>query len=203
MWFRKGLEFDRTSGNSIGLKVDLNNLAGLLRELPGRLVEARQYAEEALEIAKTLDPAAAEIWRSYKTLSDIASREASACGDPTQKAELDAKAREYHRLARHAKRDFPGTRHELRKHVDKIYGTILALNNPAHRDAFEEALSDLERRGWTSLVSVIRRTCAGERDADVLCADLDLDDSMIVEAILDGLADPSTLSELLPPEGSA
>ena len=35
----------------------------------------------------------------------------------------------------------------------------------------------------------------------MLCESLDLEDSMIVEAILQGLDDPSTLADLLPDEG--
>lgn len=42
----------------------------------------------------------------------------------------------------------------------------------------------MERRGWTRLVAAIRRILAGERDPDALCAELDPEDSMIVEAIL-------------------
>jgi hypothetical protein len=49
-------------------------------------------------------------------------------------------------------------------------------------------------------VAAIRRVLAGERDVDALCADLDRRDSMIVEAILQGLADPSALADLLPRE---
>ena len=53
-----------------------------------------------------------------------------------------------------------------------------------------------------NLVAAIRQVLAGERDADALCANLDLDDSMIIETILAGLADPSTLSDLLPSKPS-
>jgi len=61
----------------------------------------------------------------------------------------------------------------------------------------------MEQRGWTNLVAAIRRILAGERDADTLCESLDSEDSMIVDAILQGLADPSTLNDLLPDQDSA
>ena len=50
------------------------------------------------------------------------------------------------------------------------------------------------------MVTAIGRILAGEKDADALCANLDSEDSMVIEAILAGLADPSTLSDLLPHE---
>ena len=55
----------------------------------------------------------------------------------------------------------------------------------------------MERRGWTRLVAAIRRILAGERDPDALCAELDPEDSMIVEAILQGLTDPATIQDLI------
>jgi len=80
---------------------------------------------------------------------------------------------------------------------------------PAHRATvaldgrhrLEQALPQFEQHGWTKLVAAIRRILAGERKADALCADLDSQDSMIIETILQGLADPSSLADLMPREG--
>ena len=44
----------------------------------------------------------------------------------------------------------------------------------------------------------IRAILAGERSQDTFCADLDLEDTMIVEIILQAIEDPSTLQDLLP-----
>jgi len=104
------------------------------------------------------------------------------------------------RLARTAKRNFAGTRHELRQHVPVIVGTIMAVQDPERRAEFEQALSRKEQHGWTNLVAAIRRILAGERNADILCDSLDAEPSMIVETILQGLADPNTLADLLPQE---
>jgi hypothetical protein len=74
----------------------------------------------------------------------------------------------------------------------------MAVHNPKQRSQIEQALAGMEQHGWKNLVAAIRRILAGERDPDALCAALDLEDSMIVETILQGLADPSSLSDLAP-----
>ncbi len=198
MWYRKAIEGGRKTGDRVGLGKRLSNLAGLLHSLPGRLGEARELAEEALRISQTLDPGAAEIWRTYALLADIAEKEAEAAPDDRLKAERHAQAREYRRLAREARRDFAGTRHQLRKYAPLIVGTVLATQDEKHRKELEAALPGLEQRGGTKLVPAIRRLLAGERDAEVLCEGLGIEASMIVEAILDALRDPSTLEDLLP-----
>jgi tetratricopeptide (TPR) repeat protein len=198
LWWRKAIEVGRALGDPMGLSRCLGNLAILLQTQPGRLAEARQLAEEALAIMRTLDPGAAEIWRGYGVLATIVDQEAQAAPDARQKAELQEKAREHRRLAREAKRNFAGTRHELRQRLPVILGTIMAVHDSGQRSQLEQMLLGMEQHGWTDLVAAIRRILAGERDPDALYAALDLEDSMIVETILQGLADPSTLSDLLP-----
>ncbi len=103
---------------------DLNNLADLLRAQPGRLAEARQLAEQALAIKQTLDPGAAQIWTTYNILAQIAEQEAQAATGARQKADLQTQAGEYRRLAREAKRNFAGTRHELLQLAPVILGAV-------------------------------------------------------------------------------
>ncbi|HJX53677.1 MAG TPA: tetratricopeptide repeat protein [Polyangia bacterium] len=198
MWYRKAIEGFRAVGDETSPAAVLSNLAGLLRTQPGRLAEARQLAEEALAIGQTLDPGAAEIWKTYTILADIADQEAQAAPDARQTADLQAQGREYRRLAREAKRNFAGTRHELRQRLPVILRTITSVHDPKQRLQFEQMLPGMEQHGWTNLVAAIRRILAGERDPDALCAALDLEDSMIVETVLQGLADPSILSDLFP-----
>lgn len=187
-WFRKAIEGSRQAGDLFTTARALGNLAGLLSSRPQRLDEARQLAEEDLTIRKTLDPGASEIWKTYSILSGIADQQ----GQP-------AEAREYRRLAREAKRNFAGTRHELRRHAQKILATVIATQDADQRDTLiAQGLPALEKGGWTNLVGAIRRILAGERDADALCESLDLEDSMIVEAILAGIEDPSSLQDLMP-----
>ena len=202
-WCRKAIEGDRALDNPKELAPDLNNLASLLRTQPGRLAEARQLAEETLAIMKTLDPGAAEIWTTYNVLAEIAEQEAAAAAEDRPKAELQQQAAQYRRAAREAKRNFAGTRHELRRHLRVILGTLAAVEEPDRRSEFQEALSDMEQHGWTNVVAAIRRILSGERDAEALCAGLDFEDSMIIETILEALADPSTLADLLSPDSDA
>ncbi len=200
MWYRKAIAAFRQGGNSVALYSALHNFAILLRTQPIRLTEARQLAEEALAITQTLDPGAAQIWTIYKNLAMIEDQESQAATDTNRKAELLAQARDHRRLARQTKFKFPGTSHKLRKHVPVILGAIRAIQEPKHHQEFEQVLDGMKQHGWTNLVTAIRRILAGERDADALCDSLDLEDSMIVETIIQGLADPSTLADLLPPE---
>jgi tetratricopeptide (TPR) repeat protein len=204
-WYRKAIEADRQIGNPKELARDLSNLANLLGDQPNRLAEARQLAEEALTFQRTLDPGAAEIWKTYDILSDIAAKEAALTADSHRQAELRAEAREHRRLAREAKRNFAGTRHELQKHLPLILAALQAAQDPAQREDLDAALKRYSEGGWNKLVDAVHRILGGERDPEALVVDSDLDreDSLIVGIILAALSDPSTLADLLPPEGPA
>ena len=185
-WYLKAIEGGKASGDTAKVSNAINNLADLLQRQPGRLAEARRLAEESLAIKETLDPGAAEIWTTYSILAEIADQQSRP-----------AEAAEYRRLARDAKRRFAGTARELKRHLPLILGTVQAVANPDLAGPLDAALSEMEKHGWTHLVATIRRLLAGERDADTLCGPLDGEDSMIVDAILQALADPSTLEALL------
>ncbi|MEM9368887.1 MAG: hypothetical protein AAGD07_23080 [Planctomycetota bacterium] len=58
----------------------------------------------------------------------------------------------------------------------------------------------MRQRGWTNLVAAIHQILSGERNAEPLCASLDLEDSMIIETILAAIDDPNTPVDLLPTE---
>ncbi|HPM82263.1 MAG TPA: tetratricopeptide repeat protein [Candidatus Anammoximicrobium sp.] len=191
-WYRKAIDGGRKTEDAANVSNMLNNLANLLRTQPGRLDEARELAEESLAIKKTLDPGAAEIWKTFGILAEIAD----------QQSQPDWAA-EYRRRAREAKRNFAGTAHEMKQHLPVILGTFQAIHDPDTADDFRTALSQMEKHGWTELVAAIRRILAGERNEQALCAPLDFEDSMIIETILRAIADPRTLSALLPSEGAA
>lgn len=188
-WYRKAIDGGRQTGDTLPTARAVSNLAGLLLTQPGRLDEARELAEEALAIKQTLDPGAAQIWTTYEILADIADQQAH----PDEAAE-------YRRLAREAKRNFAGTAHEMKRHLPLILGTLQAIQEPNTADEFRATLSRMEEDGWTNLVAAINRILAGERNSEPLCEQLDLEDSMIIETILDAIADPATLADLLPPE---
>lgn len=103
-WYRKSIEGGKQTRDTVGLSKSLSNLSDLLRTQPQRLTEARELAEEALAIDLTLDPGAAEIWKTYDLLAEIADQQSRG-----------TEAAEYRRLARDAKRNFAGTRHQLRR----------------------------------------------------------------------------------------
>ncbi|MHB1515075.1 MAG: hypothetical protein ACYCVY_05080 [Acidiferrobacteraceae bacterium] len=95
--------------------------------------------------------------------------------------------------------ELPGRKEQiLRVHADLIRGVVIACQNPALRPELESVLEASEANGWVALARAIRTVMRGSRDASLL-AGLDDDDRVIVEAILLGLQDPSTL----PPEQPA
>jgi tetratricopeptide (TPR) repeat protein len=175
-WYRKALASFREVGDKPGESTTLHNLADLLANQPNRLLAAYQLAIDALAIKQTLDPAAAEIWKTYELLARIS----------TAQNEPD-KAREYRHLARTTKAAFAGTQYELRKYAPFIELVVAAVGNKAAREQLEPELLRRVENGWGQLVGAIRRVLAGERDVEVLWDDLDMEDSMIIAAILRGL----------------
>ena len=200
-WYRKAIE-GGAQGNLLSVSRKLSNLANLLQTQPDRLAEARQLAEEALAIDKTLDPAAAEIWNTYQILAGIADKEAALTADSRRQAELQTQAREHRRLAREAERNFAGTRQELQKHLPLILAACMAAQDSAQQENLDAVLKRYSDGGWNKLVNAVHRIVAGDRDPGSLGLDSDLDpeDSLIVGTILAALSDPSTLSDLLPPD---
>lgn len=199
-WYRKALTASPLGSSYSAFT--LNNLASLLQTQPGRLAEARKFAEESLDIKKTLDPDAAEIWMTYSILADIADRQADSTEDAVHKQKLCDESSDFRRQARDAMRAFAGTRHELRKFLTLIAGTIEVVHDASRRSSLEQILSTMEQKGWTKLSAAIRQLLAGERDTGALCDGLDAQDSMILETILHGLADPTCLADLQPPPAS-
>jgi tetratricopeptide (TPR) repeat protein len=191
-WYRKALHASREAGDNVGLSGILSNLAGLLCYRFGCLEEAQHLAEEALAIKQTLDHNATEIWTTYDILADIAEQQP----DPSQ-------AHTYRRLARQAYRTFPGVRQALQRHGPLIAKVVAAVAQPAQRAALEAGLAQIEQRGWGHLVAAIRHILAGGRDETTVNAHLNSEDSLIVETILCGIADPQSLAALRGYEGHA
>ncbi|KAB8332559.1 CHAT domain-containing protein [Scytonema tolypothrichoides VB-61278] len=185
-WYCKAIKGGKATGDKLGVSNRLSNLANLLQNQPHRLTDARQLAEEALAIHISLDPAAAKIWRTYNILAKIADKQ----GDTTQ-------AKEYRRLSREAKAAFAGTKYELRKYGQFIAVVVAGVDDAEVTEQLEAVLENSMKNGWGNLVAAIHRILDGERDQDVLCESLDLEDSMIIYAILQGIADPQSLEALL------
>ncbi len=172
-WYRKALKIARKIGDQLSESKRLLNLADLLTKQSNRLPEANQLAIAALAIKESLDPAATEIWKTYGLLAKIT----------TAQDEAD-KAKEYRYLARTAKAAFAGTQYELRQHAPLIELVVAALEDAAVREQFEPVLVQGVEFGRGQLVAAIRRVLDGERNREMLWDDLDLDDSMIIAAIL-------------------
>jgi tetratricopeptide (TPR) repeat protein len=188
-WYRKAIEAGRRHETPKGLAISLANLARLLARQPEQLGEARELAEEALSIGRTLDSSAELMWSIYNVLVYIADRDSRF-----------TKAREYRRLAREAKRGFAGTQYDLRRHAGLLQAVVAACLGQ------EEALTSVavhqrsmrvSGEGWSRVADAIEGLLAGERDVDSLCANLHLDGAMIIETILHALEDPSALDDLL------
>ena len=70
--YREAARMCQEQGHHAAAAQTWNDLAELLQSQPGRLDDARQLAEHAVTAMQSLDPAAAEVWRGYGILGDIA-----------------------------------------------------------------------------------------------------------------------------------
>jgi len=100
--YRKAIEVGRQSGSPSQVGRHLSDLADVLKHQPGRLVEARRLAEEALAVAQRCDPGGPEAWKNYGILADIGDAEAATTADGDRRAALQTQARDYRELQRRA-----------------------------------------------------------------------------------------------------
>ena len=191
-WYEKAIEGGKSAGDWLPTARALNNLANLLQSQQNaagqypHLDTARQHAEESLAIKQTLDPAAAEIWTTYYILAVIAEKQDDA-----------AAARGYRQQSRQAKAAFAGTQYELRRHGPLIAAVVAAVSgNEEVKAQLLAEMGEPAQSGESKLVSAIRRILEGDQDEADIVDPLDYDDSMIVMAIFEGIADPSYLETL-------
>ncbi len=86
------------------------------------------------------------------------------------------------------------TEQVLQTHAGLILAVVQTIHNPELKPHLEQALQASAQNGWQSLVNVINKIVAGSREQSLLNG-LDDEDSIIVDSILKGLQDPSTLPE--------
>jgi hypothetical protein len=79
-------------------------------------------------------------------------------------------------------------------HATLINNVVMACNNRELLPQLEPMLEQSAQSGWETLVAAIRKVISGKRDVSVLLG-LDEEDSTIVEAILIGIQNPSTLPD--------
>ncbi|CAK8716275.1 MAG: Tetratricopeptide repeat-containing protein [Candidatus Electronema aureum] len=168
-WFRKALVVFQSAKDQLNAARALNNLAVLLADDLARLDEARRYAEESLIIKEILDPASAEIWKSYELLARIAAKQ----GESSQAAAYRAKGRQAY-LA------FPGWRQQLYQHEELITAVIEGGDVEAALSCYGES--------WANLIAAIQGILSGERDEAALCGPLDYENAATIRAILEGIA---------------
>lgn len=80
----------------------------------------------------------------------------------------------------------------LQTHAGLILAVIQSIHNHTLRAQLEQVLKQSEHNGWGALVAVIRKIVDGNRDSRLL-EGLDEEDQVIIDGILQGLQDPSTL----------
>ncbi len=83
----------------------------------------------------------------------------------------------------------------LQSHAGLIHRVVMHCNNPGSVPDLEQVLQQAEENDWTQLVATIRSIISGSREESLL-AGLDNEDGIIVESILKGLQDASTLPAL-------
>jgi hypothetical protein len=79
-------------------------------------------------------------------------------------------------------------------HATLIHNVVMACHNRELLPQLEPILQQSAQNGWDTLVAAIRKVVNGKRDVSVLVG-LDEEDSTIIEAILLGIQDPSTLPD--------
>ena len=89
---------------------------------------------------------------------------------------------------------------EKRQQILQIHGKLVlavvhAINDSSVMPQLEQVLKISADNGWQQLVNTIRKIIKGDRDSSLLKG-LDEEDSIIVEAILKGIQDPSTLPSI-------
>jgi tetratricopeptide (TPR) repeat protein len=184
-WYEKAIEGGKAAQDWLPVSRALNNLADLLQSQPNPsptdLATARQHAEAALAINQTLDPAAAEIWKNYTILAEIA-----------EKQGRESEARAYRQQARQAKANYAGTQHELKQYAPLIAGVVMAVDDAEVRSQLMPTLDALAQPN-PNFVAAVRRILDGDRDETTLFDSLGSMEAAIIQAILQGIADPSNL----------
>jgi len=82
----------------------------------------------------------------------------------------------------------------IQTHAGLIVAATQAAQTRHTTPELEQAFKVSEENGWTSLISTIRKIIAGERTEGLLKG-LDEEDQIIIDAILKGIQDPTSLPD--------
>lgn len=82
----------------------------------------------------------------------------------------------------------------IQAHAALIVAVVKAVNNPESLAELQDTLETARQNGWVELVKAIVRIVEGVRDQSLLVG-LDEEDTVIIEAILNGIQNPQTLPD--------
>lgn len=86
------------------------------------------------------------------------------------------------------------TQQVIQTYAQFIHAIVTACFKPELMAQTQQMLTQAEQQGWVGMVMAARQVLAGKRDSGVY-AGLDDDDRIIIEAILRGIQDPTTLPD--------
>ena len=94
------------------------------------------------------------------------------------------------------------TQQILQTHASLINAVVQTVQEPSLKQHLDPILKQSAENGWQDLVNAINKILDGNRDQALLNA-LDDEDRVIVDSILRGLQDPSTLPQVEQQPGDA
>ena len=150
-------------------------------DTPKTLLKAHELALESLEIKKSLDHGLTKIWVTCNILAKVSDKQGNF---------NDAK--NYRRLARKTRIEFPGTRYELKQYSKLIITIAKAVNDPIMQSMLMPQLEVLIQR-WPYLIPAIYEIFSGERTKEILLEPLGWEEAPIITAILEGIERPESL----------
>lgn len=83
----------------------------------------------------------------------------------------------------------------IQTHASLVQAVVQTIHNMDLKPHLDQILQQSAQNGWQELVDAINKILAGSRDPSLLNG-LDDEDAIIVDTILRGLQDPSTLPEV-------
>jgi hypothetical protein len=83
----------------------------------------------------------------------------------------------------------------LQTHASLVQAVVQTIHNMDLKPHLDKVLKQSAENGWQDLVNAINKILGGSRDQSLLNG-LDDEDAVIVDSILKGLQDPSTLPEV-------
>ncbi len=90
----------------------------------------------------------------------------------------------------------------IQTHASLVLAVVQTIHNPDFKPQLDIVLQQSAQNGWQALVNAINKILAGSRDQSLLNG-LDDEDVIIVERILRGLQDPTSLPTVEQQSGDA